>query len=145
MHEFGIASRLIEAASETAASHHARRVNRLVVRIGALRQIDGRLLTEAFHHLRSDTDCAEAELEVVKCGARAVCAKCGARYEVRGRDWRCGVCGGDGEFVGGGDPLRGGESTPARDRQGPAGGPEQTRCTCGDELELMSIDAEIDE
>ena len=65
MHEFGIASSLIDAATETAAAHHAGRIIKLVVRIGALRQIDQHLLTEAFDHLRPDTICDGAALEIL--------------------------------------------------------------------------------
>ena len=116
MHEFGIASRLIEAATETAATHDATRIMKLIVRIGVLRQIDEHLLTEAFDHLRRDTICEGAVLEVVKCQAQAVCPKCGKAFDVRNWEWQCSDCSVDGDFVGG-----------------------------GDELELLSIDAEVDE
>jgi len=116
MHEFGIASSLIDTATETAATHHAGRIVKLVVRIGVLRQIDERLLIEAFDHLGQDTICENAALEVVKCEAQAACPKCGKRFDVHNWEWRCPDCSVDGDFVGG-----------------------------GDELELLSIDAEVDE
>ncbi|MCK6483814.1 MAG: hydrogenase maturation nickel metallochaperone HypA [Phycisphaerae bacterium] len=113
MHELSIARALIEAAATAARDAGAQRVTRLRCRVGALRMVDPRLLGEAFAAAREGTACASAELDVTPVGLRGRCRACDHDFSISGWDWRCPICGGEGEGL-----------------------------TAGDELELVSIDAE---
>ena len=114
MHEFSIAQALVDAAVEEARRAGAQRVNKLTCRIGALRQVNDWLMQEAFGIARTDTLCADAELVIEKTYLRATCPRCRVTFAVRDWDWTCPTCGALGE--------------------NPAG---------GDELELLSLEAEV--
>ena len=114
VHEFAIVQSLIAAATTEATRARATRITKLVCRIGSLRQVDDRLMQEAFEIARAETLCAESELVVEKVAMRAFCANCRDRFPVQDWDWRCPACGQEGEASSG-----------------------------GDELELVSIDAEV--
>lgn len=105
MHEFSIAQALIEAAAEEARRHGASRVLKLSCRIGALRQADDWLMSEAFQIAREGTVCSDCELVVEKAYMQAMCAACKVRFPIRNWDWRCPTCGGDGQAPTGGDEL----------------------------------------
>ncbi|MFH1418944.1 MAG: hydrogenase maturation nickel metallochaperone HypA [Planctomycetota bacterium] len=114
MHEFAIAQSLIAAATAEGERARATRITKLVCRIGSLRQVDDWLIREAFEIARADTLCAESELVVEKVAMQAFCTDCRDHFAVQDWDWRCPACGKEGEA--------------------PSG---------GDELELVSIDAEV--
>lgn len=116
MHELSIVQSLLDVALAEARRAGAARVTRLNCRIGELRQIDDRLLVEAFELLRPGTLCDTAELCVEKTFIRARCSGCGREFDVRNWQWRCPACGEEGSALNG-----------------------------GDELELTSIEAEIEE
>ncbi len=114
MHEFAIAQSLIAAASIEAEQAGATRITRLVCRIGTLRQVDDCLMQEAFEIARADTLCAKTKLVIEKVAMQAFCPGCQVRFPVQDWDWRCPTCGKEGDSTSG-----------------------------GDELELVSIDAEV--
>ena len=115
MHELSIAQSLIDMASSAARRARAPRVTRLRCRIGVLRQVEHDFLHDAFSIAREGTCCAGAELCVERVPLRAQCATCRYDFVVERWDWTCPRCGGEGE------PRPG-----------------------GDELELLSIDAEAE-
>lgn len=114
MHEFSIAQGLIEAATAEARRVGATRVTRLKCRIGSLRQVDDTLLQEAFAIVCQGTLCDSALLMIEKTSMRAMCPKCQSPFDIHGWEWCCPTCGTLGQ-------------------QG----------TGGDELDLLSLDAEI--
>ncbi len=114
MHEFAIAQSLIETASAEAQRVGAQRVTALYCRIGVLRQVAGELLAEAFYIVRDGTLCETAELDIEKTYMQATCGQCGQAYPIHDWQWDCPVCGAE---------------TPS--------------VTGGDELELVSIEAEV--
>ncbi len=116
MHEFSIAQGLIEAATAAAQQAGARAVTILRCRIGIIRQVDNSLLTDAFELAREGGLCSKALLDIEKVPLRAQCTACDEPFEVDDWNWRCPKC--DGESRG----LVG-----------------------GDELELVSIEAEVDD
>jgi len=105
MHEFSIVQSLLEVATAEARRAGAKRVLRLNCRIGVLRQIDARLMREAFGLLAEGTICAGADLRVEKTYMQARCQACERTFDVRDWDWRCPGCGTEGSMVGGGDEL----------------------------------------
>ncbi|MEP0847127.1 MAG: hydrogenase maturation nickel metallochaperone HypA [Phycisphaerae bacterium] len=114
MHELAIAQALVEMASAEAARAGAARVTRVTCRIGALCQVEEAMLTLAFESARIGTPCANARVRVEKSPLRARCRTCERDFDVLSWDWNCPACGGDGLVQPG-----------------------------GDELELVSIDAEV--
>ena len=116
MHEFAIAQSLVEAASAEAQRAGARRVIALHCRIGVLRQVNDVLLREAFVIARAGTRCEASELRIDKTYMRANCQPCNHEFAIRDWDWTCPHCGAE------------------------CGG-----LSGGDELELISIEAEVDD
>jgi len=114
MHELAAAHELVEAACDYARRAGAKRVSRLHCRIGSLRALDERLLSEAFEIARRGTICERAELRIEKPGMTCLCPSCRERFEIREWQWECPRCGTEGV-----DPMG------------------------GDELELVSIEAEV--
>ena len=116
MHEFAIAQSLVEAASAEAQRAGAQRVIALHCRIGVLRQVNDDVLREAFAMARAGTRCADSELRIDKTYMRANCQPCNQEFAIRDWNWTCPRCGAEGGGVSG-----------------------------GDELELISIEAEVDD
>lgn len=105
MHELAIAQALVELASAEAARSHAAAVTRVSCRVGVLRQIDPGALRFAFELARNGTPCAAAELHVERAPLRARCRACTQCFVVERWEWRCPACGGDGAALPGGDEL----------------------------------------
>lgn len=105
MHELSVARSIIDVAARAAADAGARDVRVVRCRIGVLRGIDPRLLADAFEAARRAGPCAAARLEIERVPIRAVCRPCGAEFDVEAWNWRCPACGGDGELLDGGDEL----------------------------------------
>lgn len=76
MHEVGIMESALGAVLAQARAHHAQRVHRIVLRVGALAGVDADSLRFAFEALAQDTPAAEAILEVVEVPARVHCTSC---------------------------------------------------------------------
>lgn len=115
MHEVAIAQALVEVASAEAARAGAARVTRVTCRIGALCQVEEHMLALAFEAARRGTRCAAASVRIEKSPLRARCPACGGDFVIQRWDWICPACGGEGVVQPG-----------------------------GDELELVSIDAEVE-
>lgn len=96
---------LITAAEVEARRVGAARVTRLTCRIGALRQIDGDLLREAFELARAGTVCADAEVTIERTHLLADCPRCAVRFPVVDWQWSCPTCGTGGVNGVGGDEL----------------------------------------
>ena len=105
MHEFAIAQALVETASAEAQRAGARSVSALRCRIGVLRQVSAELLNQAFSLARAGTLCAAAELQVEKTPMQATCGECGHQYPIGDREWSCPQCGAEAPNVTGGDEL----------------------------------------
>ena len=105
MHEFSIVQSLLDVTVAEAKRAGATRVLRLNCRIGSLRQVDDRLISEAFELLCRGTICEDAELRIEKTYLRARCSRCQQSFDVRDWNWHCPECGGEGSALGGGDEL----------------------------------------
>lgn len=116
MHEFAVARNLVEVAVDEAGRAGARRVTRVHCRIGPLRQLETALLREAFDAAAAETLCAGAVLEIARTPMMARCAACRHAFSVDGGGWACPCC----------------------------GAPDAT-LTGGDELELVSLEAQVDD
>jgi hydrogenase nickel incorporation protein HypA/HybF len=106
MHEFSIAESLIGVATEEARRAGATRVGKLTCRIGVIQQVDDLLMHQAFELVSRGTVCEGAELCIERTFMRALCPVCGERFQVQVDDWRCPDCGAEGENLEGGDELQ---------------------------------------
>jgi hydrogenase nickel incorporation protein HypA/HybF len=91
MHELSIADAVV-----TIASRHAngRRVTRVDVKVGWLRQVVPDSLLFAFELVSAGTELDGAELVIEEVPARVRCRACTAETELREFPAHCGECGG---------------------------------------------------
>jgi hydrogenase nickel incorporation protein HypA/HybF len=90
MHELSIAQSIVSIASRHAG---VRRVRRVEVQVGHLRQVVPSALTFAFELLVSDTALEGAELALESVPAAGRCRDCGAQTELEGFPLLCRSCG----------------------------------------------------
>lgn len=94
MHEVGIMTSALDAVLQQARTHGAHRVQRIVLRIGALSGVDAAALRFAFEAVVPGTPAAEAELEILDVPALAHCAACDTDFGVTsGFIFSCPRCG----------------------------------------------------
>jgi hydrogenase nickel incorporation protein HypA/HybF len=103
MHELSIAESVVRIAERHAAG---RRVGRVEVRVGALRQVVPSALEFAFGLVAEGTTVEGAELVIQDVPAAVACRDCAGQSEVSGFPWRCPRCGGLDVDVIGGEELQ---------------------------------------
>jgi hydrogenase nickel incorporation protein HypA/HybF len=91
MHELAIAQSVIEIACRHAAG---RRVSRVNLKIGHLRQVVPSALTFSFDVVAEGTPAEGAELAIEAVPAVARCRACGAESEQPAFPFQCSACGG---------------------------------------------------
>jgi hydrogenase nickel incorporation protein HypA/HybF len=91
MHELSIAQSLVEIVSRHA---DGRRVERVEIKVGHLRQVVPSALEFAFELLASGTCIEGAELLIEDVPARGRCRACGAETTMREFPLQCSRCGG---------------------------------------------------
>ena len=93
MHEFSIATRLLELVEEQARRAGARRVASVKVVVGKLSGVVPELLREAFEFCSKGTLAEGAELVIEEPPLRCRCRACGAEYEPEAFSLKCPNCG----------------------------------------------------
>jgi hydrogenase nickel incorporation protein HypA/HybF len=91
MHELSIAHAIVEIAHQHAAG---RRVARVELEVGHLRQVVPAALAFAFELVAAGTPVAGAELAIAEVPVAGRCAACAAERELDGFPLRCPACGG---------------------------------------------------
>jgi hydrogenase nickel incorporation protein HypA/HybF len=91
MHELSIAQAIFDVAERHAAG---RRVSKVEVRVGHLRQVVPDALDFAFTLITPGTALDGAELEIEHVPARGRCRACGAQSTLADFPLRCARCGG---------------------------------------------------
>ena len=91
MHELSIAEAVVGIASRHA---EGRRVSKVELRVGHLRQVVPSALEFAFQLLTNGTPLEGAELVIEDVPARGRCRECGTETEMRAFPFQCGHCGG---------------------------------------------------
>ncbi len=102
MHELSIAESVVRIASAHAAG---RRVTRVDLRVGHLRQVVPASLEFSFELLADGTAVEGAELVIETVPAAGRCRTCGDESEQEGLPLRCARCGGLDVEVTGGEEL----------------------------------------
>ena len=102
MHELSIADAVVTIASRHAAG---RKVTRVDLKVGHLRQVVPDSLTFAFELVSAGTELEGAELVIEDVPASVLCRSCGAETQLHAFPAHCGECGGLDVEVSGGDEL----------------------------------------
>jgi hydrogenase nickel incorporation protein HypA/HybF len=102
MHELGIAEAIVSIAAEHAAG---RKVERVEVKIGHLRQVAPSALEFAFELVAHGTSVEGAELAIEHVPARIVCRGCASAGSVNEFPFACPACGNVDIDVESGDEL----------------------------------------
>jgi hydrogenase nickel incorporation protein HypA/HybF len=91
LHELSIA----EAVVRIAAGHaDGRRVTKVYLKVGHLRQVVPSALTFGFELIAQGTTIEGAELEIDMVAAAGICRACGKETRLEGFPLQCGSCGG---------------------------------------------------
>jgi hydrogenase nickel incorporation protein HypA/HybF len=93
MHEYSIVQSLIDSCEEHARKNNAKKVTKVVVKIGILSGVEPHLLREAYEMFRLGTVCHEAELVLNLQNVKVHCNVCGAEEELKKNEFICPKCG----------------------------------------------------
>ena len=91
MHELSIAESVVQIASRHA---NGRRVTRVWLKVGHLRQVVPSALAFGFDLVAEGTPVEGAELEMENVPATGVCRDCGTESRLQTFPLQCGACGG---------------------------------------------------
>ena len=91
MHELSIAESVVQIASRHA---NGRRVTRVWLKVGHLRQVVPSALAFGFELVAEGTPAEGAELEMESVPATGVCRDCGTESRLQTFPLQCGACGG---------------------------------------------------
>jgi hydrogenase nickel incorporation protein HypA/HybF len=94
LHELAICESILGQALAVAASHGAREIGKITLRIGPLAGVEPDLLRLAFPLVAAGTRCEEAELAIETIEVSVACRVCGAVSNVRPNRLLCAGCGG---------------------------------------------------
>lgn len=104
MHELSIVSRILDIALDVSRQHGERPIERVVVDVGALRQVVPEMMSFAFEAASRGTRAEGAAFEWTEVPAEVVCENCEAAFRPPDFLWVCPECG-----AGGGKVVRGNE------------------------------------
>ena len=96
MHEFSLASSILDRALGIAQEHGGKPVRRVVLEIGELQEVATEALQFAFDAAKQDTAAEHACLEWTEIPAQIECSICAHFYAPEGPIWVCPQCGGHG-------------------------------------------------
>jgi hydrogenase nickel incorporation protein HypA/HybF len=93
MHEFALASRIVDRASRALHSRPGARVAAIRLRLGQLSGVEVEALRFGLELLLPHGPLAGARVEIESVPPRLRCSGCGQESEVRGPPFRCPACG----------------------------------------------------
>jgi len=93
MHELSLVASVFEVLEEEARKHGARRVVRVVLRVGVMSGVVPELLESAFETYKIGTIAETARLEIVSVPVRLRCPDCGGEAVREDADFSCAACG----------------------------------------------------
>jgi len=104
LHEFGIATEILNIALAEAARHNATKITTIYLRVGVIRAVEPEHLSFMFDHLSSGTLAEGVDLSIEEVPVQVECALCGVT-ESFAFTWECPKCKGYDISVKGGDVL----------------------------------------
>ena len=106
MHEFSIVQSLLALIEEHAHERGAKKVTKVVLRVGVLSGVEAHLLKVAFDTFKEGTVAQEAELVIKQEKLKVFCKDCNETFEKDELNALCPKCGSlNTEIVGGEDLL----------------------------------------
>lgn len=92
MHEYSIVQSLIDSCQEHVKANDARKVTKVVVKIGVMSGVEPHLFSEAFSVFKEDTVCNDAELVLNVQKVKIECNDCGDIQELQKNEYLCPKC-----------------------------------------------------
>jgi len=105
MHEFAIASSVLDAVRTEAQLRPGMRVSKIGVRIGDLAGLDPDALSFCFEALTKETDLESVALEIERKPRRQRCSRCANGFVVVNYETSCPECGEESTIFLSGDEL----------------------------------------
>lgn len=92
MHEFGIATSLLDAARAETSLRPGAKLAKIAVRVGDVAGVDAEALRFCFEALVKDTEWDSVILEIERRAQWRGCPQCGMKFEVIRQESRCPAC-----------------------------------------------------
>jgi hydrogenase nickel incorporation protein HypA/HybF len=93
VHELSLVASAFEILEDEARKHGARRVSRVVLRVGVMSGVVPDLLASAFEMYKKGTIAETARLEIVPVPVKVRCPDCGGETVREESDFSCAACG----------------------------------------------------
>ncbi|NLI95679.1 MAG: hydrogenase maturation nickel metallochaperone HypA [Synergistaceae bacterium] len=93
MHEMSLVEALLDSLLPLCAENGWKKVERIHLKIGSLRQVIPEALVFCFKTASAGTPLAEAEIEIAEIGIRQKCERCGLEWGGEIPLGRCAACG----------------------------------------------------
>jgi hydrogenase nickel incorporation protein HypA/HybF len=94
MHELKIIQDIFPLIEKVAKENNLKAVNKVVLSVGKLRQVEPNFLRFAFTHVAEDTIAKDAELEIKLIPVTVICQDCKKRFEIQENFYVCPECNG---------------------------------------------------
>ena len=94
MHEATLAENILNIALEAARQHHAAKIFKVGLTLGAMAGVEVEALNLSFDVLKRDTPAADAVLAIERVPCRATCNKCGKIFQLERYNFLCPDCDG---------------------------------------------------
>jgi len=92
MHEYSIVQALLNQCESIAKENEAKKVIKVVIKIGVMSGVEIHLLKTAFDTFKEGSICDGAELIINHQKIKLHCNECGAEYEIDEINYKCIEC-----------------------------------------------------
>ncbi len=92
MHEYSIVQSLLDSCDENAKTNDAKKVTKVVVKIGVMSGVEPDLLQTAFDTFKEETICHEAEFIINMQPILIKCHKCNEESTLEKNEYSCPKC-----------------------------------------------------
>ncbi|MDD2448703.1 MAG: hydrogenase/urease nickel incorporation protein HypA [Sulfurimonas sp.] len=92
MHEYSIVQSLLDSCEENAIKNNAKKVTKVVIKIGVMSGVEPELLRTAFETFKEKTLCEEAEFVINMQQIIVKCNSCLVESTIEGIEYYCPAC-----------------------------------------------------
>ena len=92
MHEYSIVISLIDKCQEQVKAHKAKKVTKLVVKVGVLSGVEIELLQRAFDGFKEDSVCSDAKMQIYQQKVVVFCKECNKEHTLEKFEFICPTC-----------------------------------------------------